>query len=122
MCVTGTDFVTERIGIDLVDVSANQPYLQDLLQNPHLQASLERYHLINNSLSDFAYITQRMFFSRPSALLAKSIKSLEEQLSNNPNALRIGIHIRLGDAYLSGNDSNAVGVSASDGERRYSIR
>ena len=120
MIATDTDFVRERLGFDVVDVVANQPYLKDLLQNPYLQASLQRYHLSNNSVSDFAYITQRMFFSERSTLLDKVVRSLNEKLWQTPNALRIGIHIRLGDAYLSGNDSRSE--TASDGERRYSIR
>ena len=113
MYVTGTDFVKERLGYDVVDVQANQPHLRHLLANPHLQSSLQRYHMGNSSLRDFAYITQRMFFSKASPLLVQISKPLTEQLFNNPTAVRIGIQIRLGDAYMSGPGSTADGLLES---------
>lgn len=99
MFVTEKDFVTAWKGYDLVDVSGNMGFLPDILQNNFLKAALREYSLTNNAVQDFMYITNEMYFSKPSDLLETLVGPLLSKL-NTANALKIGVHIRLGDSQI----------------------
>lgn len=56
-----TDFVELWRELDIVDFSANFGFLPELLLNSHLQSTLQRYSLNNNTqIYDFLYITSAM--------------------------------------------------------------
>ena len=87
-------------GVDVVESTTEIGLLPFLMRNKSLQLSLSRYGLVKNHLLDFMHISQRVLLSQPTERIALMAKPLLSQLDVDATALRIGIHMRLGDTHI----------------------
>ena len=69
-----------------------------LMRNRSLQPTLARYGLEHSRLLDMMHISQRILLNRPTDLISTMSAPLMSQLP--ADALRIGVHMRLGDTHM----------------------